>query len=108
MSAYQHFTLPPLKTAPVSVVLSLGKAVGTIRTGQVGELEGKTPINPLHSVQYSLIDTLIRFLMKQGSSLDHSFTFLSRVLTMELDFLWYKTKVNCGNPFFAGKVQCSK
>lgn len=36
---------------------------------------GKTPINPLHSVQYSLIDTLIRFLMKQGSSLDHSFTF---------------------------------
>lgn len=49
-SAHQHFTLPPLKTAPVSEVPSLGKAVGTICTGQVGELKENNPTKPLHSV----------------------------------------------------------
>lgn len=50
-SAHQHFTLSPLKTAPVSEVLSLGKAVGTICTGQVGELKENNPAKPLHSAQ---------------------------------------------------------
>lgn len=38
-SVYQHFSLPLLNTAPVSEVLSLGKAGGTTFTWQAGELE---------------------------------------------------------------------
>lgn len=49
-SAHQHFTLPPLKTASLSEVLSLGKAVGRICTGQGGELKENNPTKPLHSV----------------------------------------------------------
>lgn len=25
-----------------------------------------------------------------------------------MDFLWYKAKVDCGNPFLAEKMECSK